>query len=245
MVATSALLTAAPASASHSYPATYSGSVAGGGSVEFDVSADGSAITRFKVTAVPTECGLLFSTFAGTPGVPIVDHAFSNTSSPLMFSGSFPAIQTAHGTVQERRSFPPCTSSPRGWNATTSAPAPAPAPDTTAPVIALSGRTTQRADGTVAVSVTSNEIGSGTATGTVIVRRTRRTAASFALGSAVTQLAPNVRARLKLRVPRRARTAIRKALRNGRRVSAVVTVSVRDAAGNSASRNRTVRLRRR
>ena len=247
-VAASALLAAAPASASHSHPATYTGSVRGGGSVGFDVSGDGSAITSIQLNVPSTGCGALLFQFIGS--VPIVDHAFSYADPTLRFSGSFPAPQTARGTIQTRGSFPAC--SLQNWSATTPAqptptptPTPTPlAPDTTAPVIALSGRTTQRAGRTVTVSVTSNEFGSATAKGAVIVRRTRRTATRFALRSAVTQLAPNIRARLTLRVPSRAQTAIRKALRRGKRVTALVRVGVRDPAGNRARGNRTVRLRR-
>lgn len=243
-VAAASLLIGASASASHSNAATYTGSVEGGGSVGFDVSGDGRAITTILLNVPTTECGAFLFQLTGT--VPIVDHAFRYADSTLTFGGSFPTPQTAEGTIQ----IPACTSSPRHWSATTPAqppprPTPTPTPpDRAAPLIALSGHTTQRARRTVKVSVTSNESGAATAGGAVIVRRTRRIATRFTLRSAVTQLAANVTSRLKLRVPRRARKAITNALRKRKRVRAVLTVSVRDTAGNLAVVNRTVRLRR-
>ena len=91
--------------------------------------------------------------------------------------------------------------------------------------------------------MTSNELSTADARGTVSVRRPGRKAARYALRPAVARLTPLVRARLTLRVPRTARTAIRRALRDGRRVSVAVQVTVRDGAGNRTSRSRTIRLR--
>ena len=210
-----------------------------GGSLEFDVSADGTAITRLRIVAV-SECAR--HDVEITSPIAIVDHAFDFTSPGLWFSGTFPAPRTAQGTVRYHRDFPDCTSTLRDWNAMTSAPMPSvPPADTTAPVVALSGPVTQRAARTVALTVTSSEAGSASVTGTILVRRRGR----FALRASAATLSAHVPARVALRVPTRTRRAISRALRDGRRVSAVVTVSVRDAAGNRTDRSRTIRLRRR
>jgi hypothetical protein len=117
--------------ANYSFPATYSGSAETGGTVEFDVSADGINVTRFAVVEVPTTCGTVSATVRGA--FRISSNAFSNgrsTSTGLVFSGSFPAAQQAEGGLAFRLvGFPSCTSDDVAWTARTSVPP----PDTTAP----------------------------------------------------------------------------------------------------------------
>ena len=113
--------------ANHSYPATYSGSIEGGGSVEFDVSADGTAITRFAVTGFPAApCATsIDTTYTGSYSISETGgHSFTATD----FTGTFDATQHATGTFRYRQSFPSCTTAFRNWTATTSAPPP-PQPD--------------------------------------------------------------------------------------------------------------------
>lgn len=122
--------------ANYSHPATYSGTAAAGGTVEFDVSADGSAVTRFATHEVNTSCGTVSSISTGT--FPIVNESFSRTTSGTgtSFEGSFPAVQQAQGTLTLRISVFPisCTSDKVSWTATT----PTPPPDTTAPQTKIS-----------------------------------------------------------------------------------------------------------
>lgn len=120
---------AAPALASNvSHPATYTGPAATGGTIEFDVSADGSAVTRFAVKNVATTCGTIESTTTGT--IPIVNDSFSNNSGIVRFAGTFHAIQQAQGTVSfQSFGIFGCTSQPVSWTATT----PTPPPDETPP----------------------------------------------------------------------------------------------------------------
>ena len=139
----------------------------------------------------------------------------------------------AAGALRYHQDFPDCTSSVRDWTARAATPV---ASDTAAPVVTLSGPATQRAGRTVTVTVTSNEAGAARATGRVRGR--------FALAASAAMLTAHAPARLSLRVPSRARRAVARALRDGRRVRAVITVSVRDAAGNRTDRSRTIRLRR-
>lgn len=130
--------------ANYSHPATYSGTAASGGTVEFDVSADGGAVTRFAVNEVTTTCGTVSGTSTGS--FPIVNDAFaggSTTGTGTRFEGSFPAPQQAQGTLVLRISVFPisCTSEKVSWAAQT----PTPPPDTTAPQTKItsgpSGRT--------------------------------------------------------------------------------------------------------
>jgi hypothetical protein len=117
-----AVLAAVPAYAHHSYPATYSGPAAAGGTVEFDVSADGVSVTRFQVTSVPTTCGTISATATGS--FSIANHGFSNgspTALNLRFSGSFPTFRNAQGVMSFRVASPACTSADVSWNASTSA----------------------------------------------------------------------------------------------------------------------------
>ena len=226
------LLFAAPASASHSHPATYTGGVSGG-SLEFDVSADGTSITRLRIIAV-SECAR--HDLELTTRIAIVDHAFDYTSSGLWFSGTVPGSGGGGG----RAALPPGlpglhelgTRLDRETARRPLSPRTRPRRSST-----LSGPATQRAGRTVTVTVTSNEAGAARATGRVRGR--------FALAASAAMLTAHAPARLSLRVPSRARRAVARALRDGRRVRAVVTVSVRDAAGNRTDRSRTIRLRRR
>jgi hypothetical protein len=243
-----ALWTVAPADASHSHPATYTGSFSGSGLITFDVSGDGRAVTRIRFR-LNTACGPQYAEYV--VDVPIVDHAFTYTFAGVTTTGSFRANQTATGIVRQA----PCTSNPVSWSATTTAP-PAipptptpppqqPPPDTAAPVTVLSGPTTQRTRRRVTVDVASNENATARATGSIRVRRSHRPPKRFRLRTAVAQLAANATARLQLRVPKKARAAIARALGNHRVVIAVVEIKVRDAAGNTSSQTRIVHLRRR
>ncbi|HEX7058389.1 MAG TPA: hypothetical protein VF176_00875 [Solirubrobacterales bacterium] len=125
------VLVPAAVGSNHSYPATYSGAAASGGTVEFDVSADGAGVTRFAISGVSTTCGTVNGTAAGV--FPIANDAFSNgspTAIGLRFNGSFPAAQQAQGTLSFRLGgFPGCTSDNVSWTARTSTPP----PDFTAP----------------------------------------------------------------------------------------------------------------
>jgi hypothetical protein len=134
-----ALVASAPA-ANVSYPATYIGTAATGGTVEFDVSPDGTEVTRFALKGVPVPpCGTITGQ---TPRrVAIVNDSFSNTLGLLHFSGFFPAIQQAQGALSYHRKDGSCDSQEVLWTASTSVPPPAgsapppppPPPDLTPP----------------------------------------------------------------------------------------------------------------
>ena len=130
-VAATLLVTAPGAFASHfSYPATYTGTVSGGGTLDFDVG-QAMTVTRFAVTNVATECGTFTTTFTGNAA--ITNDSFSQPNPPLSFSGSFPADQQAIGTLGLKSFVPSCTTAPISWTASTTvappAPTTTPAPD--------------------------------------------------------------------------------------------------------------------
>ncbi len=105
------------ASAFHIPGATYIGTHSGGGAVIFDVSADGSTITRFRVENYKTEfCDVAVFEL---PGAPIVNNSFSFSSAALKFSysGTFPGVQLAQGTFNDTE----CATGTLTWTARTTA----------------------------------------------------------------------------------------------------------------------------
>lgn len=130
IAAAMAVSVASAAASNVSRSATYTGTAAGGGTVEFDVSADGSAVTRFVLKGVDTSCGTIDSTTTGS--IPIVNDSFSISSGVIHFSGSFPAIQQAKGTLSFHLSgFGGCDSQDVPWTATTTTPPPDETPPNT------------------------------------------------------------------------------------------------------------------
>ena len=125
------LVPSVAAGVNQSYPATYTGSAATGGRVEFDVSASGTSVTRFATAGVQTNCGA--ATGMSTGVFAINNETFysgSSTSPGLRFSGTFDGPQHAQGVLSLRLvGFPSCTSEEVSWTATT----PVPPPDKTPP----------------------------------------------------------------------------------------------------------------
>jgi hypothetical protein len=115
--------------------------------------------------------------------------------------------------------------------------------DKRAPKLALGSSSRQNvlANRVVVVTVTSDEDGTATASGRLSVPGASRT---FKLRSASGKVTAGKRARLRLRVTRKALGAARRSLRRGRRVRARVTIVVRDGAGNVATAKKTVKVRR-
>ena len=128
-VGVGALVGASGARANHVYGATYIGTHSGGGEIRFTVSRDGSYVTSIAFTNVPAGCGL----FIGDPDprpllALITNHAFSYTSTgaptdPVSFSGTFPGLQSASGTLRWSLGSSCAEPAPTvTWTATTSAP---------------------------------------------------------------------------------------------------------------------------
>lgn len=262
---TAVLVAVDSGSANHSYPATYTGSFDTAGTIEFDVSADGTAVTRVQVTGLDVyPCATTIdSTSMGNIPISGTPHAFSAS----FVTGTFDATQHATGTYTFKTYFPSCTAT-RNWTATTTAappepepePGPAPGPqpgpqpgpepepepepqpgDTTPPDVALSGKKTQELGKSVAVGVACQEACLASATGFVDVPRTA-VAKRLKLRGAEAAIAAGEKQKLKLRVPRKVRRAIRRALESGETVKAKIRVAAADAAGNDTVEKRAIKL---
>ena len=121
-----AALGAPPAAAvNHIAGATYNGTESAGGSaVSFAVTGDGAGIANFSIAGPLPGSSCTFSnvqTTFGTP-VPIVNDAFTSSSSSFVLAGSFPGPQSAQGTLQVRSTFSGCSTGTVAWSATTTAP---------------------------------------------------------------------------------------------------------------------------
>ena len=117
--------------------------------------------------------------------------------------------------------------------------------DTTTPGIALGGSKTQKAGKTVnvVVSATTEDL-YASASGTVSVPRCRASKAYRLKGVANRFVANGTKVTLKLKVPKAAQRAIRRALRGRKKVKASIKLSARDGAGNLTTGKRTVKLKR-
>jgi hypothetical protein len=237
------LFAAARADANHIPGATYNGTVAGGTAMSLTVAPDGSGITSFTA-AGPLDAGdCTFSdvtwTYSGTPLV-IANHSFSDSDDPEMsVSGSFPAVQGAQGTVRVGDASSSCDTGNLAWSATTIA-----TPDTTAPALQLGGATSQnvlRQRGVLVVATSAAEASTVTAKGKVVVRGSAKV---FKLTPVTKQVSRGAKATLKLKLKKSARSAIGRALKAGKKLSAKVTVGAKDASGNVTTKQRTIRLKR-
>jgi hypothetical protein len=132
LIVASLLVVASPAWGWHIRDATYRGTHLGGGTVEFDVSADGKRITRFTATNIRGDIctiGEFDASFPAGTGPEISRHGFSETPSagrPLGFVGDFHAKRKAHGSFYYDNGSDPrprCISEEEAWTASTSAPA--------------------------------------------------------------------------------------------------------------------------
>lgn len=113
---------APPATAHHIKAAIYNGPHSGGGTISFTVTGDGSGISSVTATNVPGDsCTFEESSTEYATPLPISNHAFSDPTPPMSFSGSFPGVQTAQGTLRITSSNPPCDTGDVTWNATTTA----------------------------------------------------------------------------------------------------------------------------
>jgi hypothetical protein len=141
------------------------------------------------------------------------------------------------GSDDDDESDPPSPSQPTTTQ-------PPPAVDKTAPGLALTGATTQRALRQRALLVAAAcpaEACTVTAKATVSIPGP---AMVLRLAPVTQQIAKGQTAVLKLKLRAKALTAVRRALRTRKRVRARVTVTAKDAAGNVATSARTIKLKR-
>jgi hypothetical protein len=120
----SVLLAASPAAAFHIPSATYSGTHTGGGTVSFQVSADGSQIASWTVRNVPGTPSCFWTEASPAPPftIPIVNQAFDDSySDGSFFRGTFDAVRSASGTLRLNDPSGPCDTGTVSWKATTTA----------------------------------------------------------------------------------------------------------------------------
>lgn len=110
-------------------------------------------------------------------------------------------------------------------------------PDRTDPVIRLSGDERQKLGKRVRVTVRANEACTVVGRGTLSV-------GGYRLRKAPGVVPEDGRERLALKIPRKARHATAQALEAGKRVVAKLKVTAADAAGNTTTKTRKVRLKR-
>lgn len=242
------LAAAAPAAANQVPGATYIGTAATGGTVSLDVSAQGGLITRIAWTDVPTGCG----TLSGSKHrLPIIDHSFVSFRRPFTssISGTFPASQQAKGTLSPTAGRYGRGCAPVGWTASTTRVAPpAPASDEVPPTLEI--RTGKRlgGDGGLRVWIAAPEEPFHVRVGGKVAIASS-SAAAFRLKRADAQLPhganlPYATSWIQPKLGARGLKAVRRALKNGRRAEARLTVTAVDAAGNRTVERLTVRLRR-
>jgi hypothetical protein len=118
------LLIASSAMAFHIPGATYNGTHAGGGTVSFTVTADGSGLSNFNVGG-PVQgniCTFGGSSITFTQPLPIVNHAFNSSSGSTTVSGSFAGVRQASGSFRIKTFGPfSCDSGTVSWTASTTA----------------------------------------------------------------------------------------------------------------------------
>lgn len=125
-------------------------------------------------------------------------------------------------------------------------PGPGPPPPVTAdkiaPVLTLGGRTNQKVlrQRAVLVAVEVNEASTVAARGTVSVPGAGKV---FRLKNASKQLAAGAKATLRLKLPKQASRSFRRALARRARLTARLTITAKDAAGNVRSAKRKIRLK--
>jgi hypothetical protein len=241
LVAVTLMAPASPAGANHIAGATYNGTFSGG-TVSFTVTPDGSGISSFGFR---NDCNQQGYTRDYVIPVPIVTqgtgHYFQDTTTPWFApTGAFPEPKTARGTFKSDL----CGTIP--WNATTTASPPGWSPPTlpspgTGPTTLLWGKTTQKVGSLITIGVfCPKEACTATPSGTVNLSGASKV---YRLKGASTNVSKGGKALLKLKVPRKAQRAIKRALRRKKKVRAGVTVTARDAEGNNTVRKLTIRLK--
>jgi hypothetical protein len=120
---------------------------------------------------------------------------------------------------------------------------PPPVTDTRAPGVRIGAQRRQRALRVrgFRLAMTCDELCGATATGSVRIAQSKHV---YRLAPMTRQLAAGARVKVRLRASSRALKAMRAALRRHRRVTATLTLTGRDAAGNAGVAERRVRARR-
>lgn len=124
-------------------------------------------------------------------------------------------------------------------------PPPPPLSDTKAPGLKLAGSRSQKVRKTVSVKVSCPDEACGVkAQGIVRVPKVGRIkATTYRLKQVVKEIAKDKRVTLRLKLSAKARRAIKRALRRHKTVTIELTIRVSDAAGNTRTRARTIKMK--
>jgi hypothetical protein len=146
-------------------------------------------------------------------------------SESVAFAAPTPGAQNSAGTAA-------CGSSGGGGGGGT-------AGDTRRPTAKLGGKRTQDID-KLAVTVTLDEAGTVSATGTVRVPGSAKT---YRFKRARKSATAGKRVKLRLKLSKKGKRAVKRSLRAGRKLRAKVTVTAADRAKNRTTKRKTVRLK--
>jgi hypothetical protein len=239
--------------------ATYKGTHASGGRLEFDVAVDSSRIQFIRFTSIEgtsPQTGSCSFTNTGQgwqagEGPQISGGAwnYSNTDSfgnSFSFSGSFGSGPTASGTIGASFTDNQCTIGPLSWTATSGPPPPPTgggAGGLLAPHLRIGGASTQKVTTTreVVVTVTCENAGCD-----VIVRGTisvPKLAKVYKLGPVFKDIGRGNTGRFAMKVSRSARRAIKRARQHGKKVKAKITILVNDGEASETTRTRSINLK--
>jgi hypothetical protein len=119
-----------------------------------------------------------------------------------------------------------------------------PAADATPPGVTLSSKKNQKAGPFIAVGAACSEACTAGATGKLYVPGAASAAKTFTIKAKAVSIAAGGRRTLKLKLSRKVLAAVKKALRKRRKVSAKITVTAKDAAGNAARKTLRIKLKR-
>ena len=209
--------------------------------------ADGTVAFSFS----SSEAGSTFACRLDGPGA--ATGGFAPCTSPQVYAGLADGGYTFSVRAADTAGNPDASPATRTFAVMRAAPPPAPPPpppppppvDVTPPAVSLSARTPQRLAGSVSIRVScTSEPCRASAAGSVRVPRigAARTRL-FRLARASAAIAQGRTVTLRPKLSRAARTAIRRALRRGRRIVVTLNVSAVDAAANRRTLTRRVRLR--
>ena len=129
-------------------------------------------------------------------------------------------------------------------------PTSSPAADTSAPVITLGGKKTQKSSSKVKVKVTCSEDCSVDGTGTIKIPKVKGSSASaagkakFKLKKATAELQAGETVTVTLKLKSKAQKALKKALKKREKSTAKVTITATDGAGNESSAKRKIKVKK-
>jgi plastocyanin len=215
------------------------------------VTATGSNTFAPKDVTVNVGETVTWTNTGGTHNVHFTDNSFTQPDSldaPWTVSRTFSAVGTFSYVCQVHETTDNMTGTVT-VPAAGAPPPPVPGPpgqtviaDKVAPAVTLSGRTRQGVlrSRAVFVTVAVNEASTVSARGTISVPGSAK---AYRLRKASRKVAAGAKAQLKLRLSKAAQRAVRRALARRLKLAARLTVTAKDAAGNTRSEKRKVRLK--